>query len=320
MQPITRETITDRRQPAIRWSAVLAGTAVAVGLWGVFQLLGIGAGLAALDPDDAMSARGTALGIGAWSVLAPLIATLVGGYVAAKLANTYDRRVAGTHGFVVWGLTAIVGLMATLWMVKSAAVGAMHAEAAADRQEMTRPNAAAGVSDANREAQDALMPINQRLRLQGKAQINPDQLVAAARESMDDNEFDSEKFVEKLDDRTALNRDEAKEVATQLGPRAAGLAQRAPAATAREHDAIDAAKNAGKGLLTLAISILLSIATAILGSLLALRRFGKDKDDRGREVRERDVHTTAPYPAQSPTTPASSVDVYPTPPTRTPGV
>jgi hypothetical protein len=314
MQPITRETIIDRRQPAIRWSAVLAGTAVAVGLWGVFQLLGIGAGLVALDPDDAMSARGTALGIGAWSVLAPLIATLVGGFVAAKLANTYDRRIAGAHGFVVWGLTAIAGLVATLWMAKVAAVGAMHA-GAGDRHEMTHANAAgANGYDANRDAQDALMPINQRLRLQGKAQITPDQLIKAAREAIKDDQFDNDKFVEELDDETALSRDEAKDVATQLGPRAQSLAQRMPAATPTEHDAMDAAKNAGKGLLALAVSILLSIGTAILGAMLALRRFGKDKDDRGREIREREVHTTAPYPA-TPVTPAD----YP-PTTTTPGV
>ena len=102
MQPITREII-DRRQPAIRWGAVLAGTAVAVGLWGVFQLLGIATGLTALDPDDARSAKSAAIGIGAFSVLAPLVATFAGGFLAARLANTWDKRVAGTHGAVVWG-------------------------------------------------------------------------------------------------------------------------------------------------------------------------------------------------------------------------
>jgi len=304
MQPITRETVVDRRQPAIRWSAVLAGTAVAVGLWGVLQVLGIGAGLAALDPDDAASARGAMLGTGAWSVIAPLIAMFVGGFVAARLANTHDRRVAGAHSLVMWGLTATTGLVFTLWMVSHAAFGvAKHADHGKDApHEMAH---AGIVSDAHNDAREALVPINNRLRLAGKPQISADQLVGATRMATDDGELDRDDLETSLAEKTALTRDEAKLVVSELGSRAEGLATRADRATPAEHDAIAAAESAGKGLLALGLAILLGIGTAILGALAALRSF------RDSNRRDGEIHTTAQYPVATPVTPVSPTTTYP---------
>lgn len=318
MQPITRETVVDRRQPAIRWSAVLAGAAVAVGLWGVLQVLGLGAGLAALDPDDLTSARGAALGTGAWSIIAPLIAMFVGGYVAAKLANTYDRRVAGAHAAVMWGVTAIAGLMFTLFMFSHAALGASRAGHHMGMMErhggahmgMTdrREGAQVGViSDAQTEARDALVPINNRLRLAGKPQISPDQLVTAVRQSIDDGEVDREDLEKNIAEQTALSKDESAVVANELGSRIDTIAARATRSSPAEHDVMNAAEVAGKGLLAFGLSILVGIATALLGALLALRRFDRKDDERGgrviRDVRETEtVHTTAPYPTTTPPT------------------
>ena len=75
MRPITRETILDRRQPSLRWTAVLAGAAVAVALWVVLQLIGMGAGLTAVDLDDSGSLRnvgmGTRAGVGVPALISP---------------------------------------------------------------------------------------------------------------------------------------------------------------------------------------------------------------------------------------------------------
>lgn len=279
---------------------MLAGVAVAAGLWGVLQLLGVGAGLVAIDPDDAESARHAVLGMGAWSVLAPLIAMLVGGYVAAKLANTMDQRVAGAHALVMWGVTAILGIVTTLWLAKAAAVGAAHG---ADRTNMA-PNQAGSMGELSAEAREALTPINQRLRLQGKPQISAEQLISSARAASDDEGFDKDEFIEKLDDKTALSREEAAEVATQLGPRAQSLVTRAGRVTPDEHAALQAAETTGKGLLSLALAILLSLGSAILGAMIALKQFGKRGDgDRDRVVTDRTPHTTAPYPTTTPTNP-----------------
>jgi len=278
MQPIiSRETIVDRRQPAIRWSAILAGTAVAIGTWGVFQLLGLGAGLTAIDPDDVRTVKHAAVGMGAFSVLAPLIATFVGGLFAARLASTYDRKVAVEHGILTWGLTAALGLVATMFIAKTAAVGAAHTQPTLQQ---------IGAADAAlyRDADDALVPINQRLEAEGKEPIRANALIAAARAANTDEGFDSERFIDKLDDRTALDRAGATAVANELGPRASSFVHRAPLATNEEHDRLAAAKSAGHGLLALGFAILMSVGTAILGALLAVR----DRAER--------PHVTAPYP------------------------
>ncbi len=126
MRPITRETITDRRQPALRWSAVFAGATVAVALWVLLQMLGMGAGMAAIDLTDEGSLRGVGIGTTVWTLLAPLIAMFVGGLVAGKLAHTYDERVGATHGFVTGALASLVGLVATIATVGMLAGGPVH--------------------------------------------------------------------------------------------------------------------------------------------------------------------------------------------------
>jgi MFS family permease len=117
MKPFTRELISDRRQPALRWSAVFAGVAVAVALWSVLQMLGMGVGLSALDIDDAGSFRHVRIGNSVWSMLAPLIALAVGGLVAGKLAATLEQRVGALHGFVVGALSSVIGLVLTVSIV-----------------------------------------------------------------------------------------------------------------------------------------------------------------------------------------------------------
>jgi hypothetical protein len=302
---MTRETMFDRRQPAIRWSAVLAGTAIAVGLWGVLQLLGMGVGLTSLDPDDARSARHAALGMGAFSVLAPLIAVGVGAWFATRLAGTYDRMVGAGHGLVVWGLTTALGLVVTLWMASAAAMGAAHMGHNNDRADRNDIQQGASEAAMYNDAAAAIAPINTRLKAEGKPQIAPDAVVAAARAARDkDDGFNVDKFIATLDDRTNLDKAGATDVANQLGARAANLTERIPLATPVEHDAMSRAEDTGKGLLTLSIAILLSIGSAILGSMIAMRRRDHE-DDRG----DHRVHTTAPYPVTTTDVPPTSTTI-----------
>lgn len=126
MRPITRETILDRRQPVLRWSAVFAGAGVAVALWGLLQIIGMGAGLTAINLDDSGSVRSVGIGTGVWSLLAPLIAMFAGGFLAGKLATTFDSKVGATHGLVTWAFASIVGVVAVAWLISSIASGAAH--------------------------------------------------------------------------------------------------------------------------------------------------------------------------------------------------
>ena len=118
MQPITREII-DRRQPAIRWSAVFAGTAVASGIWILLQIFGMGAGLVSLD-------RGAGIGSGAWALIVPFIAMFIGGLVAGSLAGTRDEKLGALHGVVVWALTSVLGVLATVALIRAIAAGVAH--------------------------------------------------------------------------------------------------------------------------------------------------------------------------------------------------
>ncbi len=119
MQPYTRETILDRRQPAVRWSAIFAGTAVGVGVWLLLQIFGMGAGLAAVDADHAGSLRDVGIGTSVWSLVAPLIAIFAGGWIAARLAATRDEKVGGLHGVIVWALTSVLGVMLAVSLVSA---------------------------------------------------------------------------------------------------------------------------------------------------------------------------------------------------------
>ena len=119
MQPYTRETIVDRRQAAVRWSAIFAGTAVAVGIWLLLQIFGMGAGLSAIDADNAGSLRGVGIGTSIWSLLAPLIAIFIGGWISAKLASTRDDKVGALHGAIVWAITSVLGVMLAVSLVSA---------------------------------------------------------------------------------------------------------------------------------------------------------------------------------------------------------
>lgn len=276
MQPTITREIIDRRQPAVRWSAVLAGTAIAVGVWGVLQLVGIGTGLVAIDPDDATSVVPAAIGATAFSALAPLIALFAGGWFAATLASTWDRHVAIVHGLVTWGLTAVFGLGMTVLLASGVGHGASRMD---DR----------GYDDARfAEIDKALAPIN-RTRVDAPI-VTAEQLVAAARAAHDDDGYDRDAFIAKLDDVSALDKAEATRVVDQLGPRAAGIVTMAATPTPAEHAAMLAMEKAGKGLLALGVAMLLSVVTALAGALLALRT----------DEQRRQPHTTAPYPVAKP--------------------
>lgn len=152
MRPITREII-DRRQPIMRWSAVFAGAIVSVALWVLLQMLGMGIGLAAIHVDDAGSLRDGGIGTTVWTVVAPFIAMFVGGVIAGRLAASRERTVGAMHGFVMWALTSLLGILATVSMVSMLASGAWRAgvvalEPAIDQQAAVSQQDVADATDA----------------------------------------------------------------------------------------------------------------------------------------------------------------------------
>jgi hypothetical protein len=317
MQPtISREAVLiDRRQPGLRWSAVFAGTVCSVGFWMLLQLLGLGIGLAAVNVDDAGSLRGVGIGTTVWSLLTPLIAMFCGGLIAGRFAQTPDRKLAGAHGLVMWAITSVVGLTATVRLMAMlagsvATAGGVAVQAtgsaissAADQIDPTQTLDTLGINP-----DDLLGPINQQLNAQGKPSVTAAQLRAAMRGVARDvarGGFDRDRLIDQLAANTALSRAEAADIARQIEARWSTVADRARDLGQRaEHAALTAADATGKALATVGLSLLLSLVTSVGGAALALRRSkqtgGPDKN-RGARYTEPGHATPSVETSQFPT-------------------
>lgn len=93
--------------PGIRWGAVMAGMAVAVGAYVFLMLLAACAGLAVLSTDQGsrMDVQGLAL---VWNLLSALAASAVGAAIAARAADLRRHLDGVLHGLVVWGVSVLV--------------------------------------------------------------------------------------------------------------------------------------------------------------------------------------------------------------------
>ena len=313
MQPtITRETVLiDRRQPALRWSAVFAGAVCSIGFWILLQLIGVGLGLSAVDVDDLHSLHGAGVGATVWSLISPLIAMFLGGMIAGKLAQTYDRKIAGAHGLVMWALTAIVGLVATISIVGAVAQGAAHHRMmlAGGPWNQTEP-ASAGPLGIDTGA--VLAPINERLASQRKPTISEPQFEAAlrgvVRSGVARGDFDQDLLVDQLVAHTRLSRADAADVERQIeaqldtgGTQPHAIEHRA------ERSLLDAVDATGKALATAGLSLLLSLIAAVAGAILALRRPHHRGERPARSVRS----TTDP--GYAPSEPVATTPPHPTP-------
>lgn len=114
IQPFASTSPAAPRRTA--WGAIFAGVAIALGTMILLELLGLGIGLATIDPASGDMPSGTTLGIGAavWWLLATVIALFAGGWVTGRLGG-FARRENGTlHGLVVWGLATVLMFTLTL--------------------------------------------------------------------------------------------------------------------------------------------------------------------------------------------------------------
>jgi hypothetical protein len=289
VKPISREAFLDRRQPLMRWSAVFAGTVLGIGVWILLQTLGMGLGLSAIDTDDAGSLKGVGIGTGIWSIIAPLIAMFVGAFVVGRLANTRDLGVAAMHGAVTWGLAVAIGLWLMLSIVSAMASGvARIGGAAANATGAIAGGAASAGGGADNaiealgiDTSDLIAPINERLQRQGKPPITARQLNATVRaiaqRGVREGQLDRQVLVEELARNTALTRADAEDIANQFGDRYEDLANRVGTRVDQvgeraKHAALEAGDKTGKALLAGGIMMLLSLASAIGGSILGARR------------------------------------------------
>jgi hypothetical protein len=100
------------RGPAVRrisWAAIFAGVVIVMAVQVLLTLLGVGVGLNLIAPGNGPP-QPSSLGMGAgiWWVVSNLIALVLGGYVAARLAGVTAPGDGALHGLVTWAFTLLL--------------------------------------------------------------------------------------------------------------------------------------------------------------------------------------------------------------------
>lgn len=92
----------------VRWSAVIAGWAVALATQLVLTLLGLAIGAWSIDLQEAEPAGGVPIGTGIWTGISMLVSAFVGGYITARMSGSLLRSDGLYHGVIVWGVNWLV--------------------------------------------------------------------------------------------------------------------------------------------------------------------------------------------------------------------
>ena len=109
----------------VSWGAIFAGAVSAVALTALFSLLGLGIGFGSLDPAEGDSVSGVPKATLAWWAVTSIVATGIGGFVAARLAGIPRTLTGALHGLAVWAVATIL----TLWLATTAVGFALGATA-----------------------------------------------------------------------------------------------------------------------------------------------------------------------------------------------
>src|SRR5712671_6560502 len=135
------------RDSAVSWAAVAAGAVVAAALTLLLMAFGAGTGLSSISPwsNSGVSATTFSVGAGIYLVVAAMLSSTIGGYLAGRLRTrwlgvhsdeVYFRDTA--HGFIAWAFASVLGavLLASpaSSLIRGAASGATQATASAASQ------------------------------------------------------------------------------------------------------------------------------------------------------------------------------------------
>lgn len=110
--------------PMIRWSAVFAGLVVGLATHMLLTLLGLAAGLSAVDPLAGDAVGNVPIAAGIWNGLSMLVAAFVGGFIAARMCGLSRLSDGLLHGFVSWGATTLLLAYLTTTAIAGAIGGA----------------------------------------------------------------------------------------------------------------------------------------------------------------------------------------------------
>jgi len=258
------------RTVRLSWGGLFGGIAVAVGAWLLLTALGLAVGLSSFDPNDPMASVG--FGAGIWSIIVSIIALFLGGLVASRTSGIPDRVIGVIHGAVIWSLATILSVL----LVASAVRGVVRtAGAAAGTAAGAAATTGVGLSQAlGIDANDAIGPINERLRAEGKPTVTPAQVQAVVQSTVSagvrEGRIDKETLVRSISGNTALSpadaRDFANRIEAQVNARAGAVGQEAKSTASKAADVM------GKAMWWAFLGMLLGLASAVIGATLGVGR------------------------------------------------
>lgn len=117
----------------VSWGAIFAGVVVALVTQVLLSMLGVGVGIATLDPGttDNPAASTFSIGAGIWYVVSGIVASYIGGYIAARMSGKTLATTGALHGLTTWAFTTLLVLYLLTSTVGSLIGGAFSGVASA---------------------------------------------------------------------------------------------------------------------------------------------------------------------------------------------
>jgi len=209
----------------LSWAAIFGGVFVALGVTVLLVSVGLAIGLSAINPAHPASAKAAGIGTGIWTLIVPIVALFFGGLVASRTAGPVDRVSGTIHGAVLWGLTTLMAVMATFWVMSGLGGLAMKATTGAvgmvgQTGAMAAQQGGSLATTLGVDENDLLTPVNNRLRAQGKPTVTPAQLESASKDAVNtairDGRMDRNVLLSSLAEHTRLSRADANEIAGKV--------------------------------------------------------------------------------------------------------
>ena len=105
-------------QSRISWASIFAGALAVLAISLLLSLLGVALGFSMLDPESATDiTNGSGIAVTIWTIISLLVSLAIGGFVAGRLAGV-DGYI---HGFLMWSLALIMGVIFSVMTINSAA-------------------------------------------------------------------------------------------------------------------------------------------------------------------------------------------------------
>ncbi len=281
----------------LSWSAIFGGTVAALGIWALLYALGLALGLSAINPNNPESAKPSGIFTGIWGLIVPLIALFIGGAVAGRGAGLIHRAGGSLHGLVMWGVTTLFGAL----VVGNLAASALGGVASLGGDALKAGGNIAGQQQGKPfglDADDALKPINERLKAEGKPAVTAAQLTAATKEvfnnAVREGRVDREMMIVAITDETALSRQDAEELSGRVEGQWDKTRQNV------QTGALKAADATGKAFWGVFGALLLGLVAAVTGGRFGVSRLQEQFiDQRPPSVFEPPSKTTGyPQPQQ----------------------